>query len=387
MTLNELFLGSALITIDSIDPEAFCNKLRDACRIISLSICNEQITAKVYYAELKKAVKLLDSECCVYSVRECRGVIYHLSRYSGRYGILLGVLLAIVITAYMSNIAMKIEINCEYADEKLINNVLAVLDTEGVHPGTFLPSLNCLKIEAAIFDMFDDISWVSVGSEGSKVIVNLMLAPEKADYQTKRIPSNIVATRDGVIVDAKVLAGELSVLIGDAVAENDLLVSGIVERRNDVAYYYHSIAEIIAEFEQEYLITQNYIDTTQIYGESVYKTHLKFYDYILGSDESPYENFTAETYEQPLKLFGIELPISICRYKLTEINEDIKVYDRDSAANEAHRKLDILENELLEQYEIIDRKIMFTYDENGVMITANYKLRGDIGRQQYIFAE
>lgn len=387
MTLNQALLGSAVIKIDSIDPKALCNKLLDSCKAISLSTAGESITVKIYYTDLKKVISLLEHESCIYKVENCCGILYKLSKYSKRYGIFIGVLLSVIVIVYMSNIAMSIQINCEYAYESLIDDVLSVLKDLGVYPGAFLPSINCLKIEAEIFEVFDDISWVSVGCEGSKVIVNMTLAPQKSEYQTKRIPSNIVASRDGVIVDAKVLAGELSVLIGDAVSEDELLVSGIVERQNGTAYYYHSIGEIIAEFDEIYTVRQSYIDKAQVTGSSVYKTHFKLYDYIFGNNKPPYENFTEEEYEQVLTVFGIKLPLCICHYKLTEIKEDIKFYDNDSATEQARKKLDILERELLAQYEIIDSDITVSYDENGVVLTVKYTLRGNIGKQEYIFAD
>lgn len=386
MVLDQILLGSAVITVECFDSKDLCNKLLSVCRVISLTLSDEKLVAKVHYTELRYLLKLIDKENLNYTVSECKGVLYRLSRYSKRYGIFTGVIIAIALVIYLSNIVMDIRINCEYADEETISDVLAVMNDLGVCPGAFIPSINCMKIEAEIFEAFEDISWVSVGSEGSKIIVNLTLAPAKVEYQTKRVPSNIVASREGVIVNANVLAGELSVLIGDAVSKGEILISGIVERRNGITYYYHSIGEVIAEFEQSYTIEQNYIDIVQTNGDVTYKTHLKFYDYILGNRECEYDNFSEESIEHEIKFFGIKSPISVCNFKITEIREDITVYDKEAVTTLLYKKIDTLENELLKKYEIVERDFIITYDENGGRIVANYKLRGDIGTQQIIFA-
>lgn len=387
MIFEEILLGSVVVTVECFDTKDLCNKLLSVCKVISLSPYENKLVFKIHFLDLKKVTKLLIKENLNYTIDKYKGVLCYLSKYSKRFGIFIGMIIGTALVIYLSNVVMEIDINCKYADEDMISDVLSVMKSLGVYPGAFVPSINCMKIESELFDAFNDISWVSVGSEGSKITVNLILSPEKVEYQTKRIPSNTVASRDGIIVDAKVFAGELSVLIGDAVAKGDILISGIVERRNGVTYYYHSIGEIIAEFEQDYTIEQNYIDVTQTSGDVTYKTHLKFYDYILGSVKCGYKNYSEESTQCEIKLFGFKLPISVCSFKLTEIKEDITVYDKEAVTLLLHKKVDTLEKRLLKQYQIIECNIDISYDENGGKLVANYKLRGDIGTQQIIFAD
>lgn len=384
---DELILGSIAIKIDCFEPEKLMDRIYSSCKVLSLYVNDDTIYVTIRPQQMNKLFDLLNKSECIYEITNQTGFCYIIRKYIRRYGIILGTVLACTIVILLSNMVMKIEI-IGTDDDKLKSEILGVLKNEGLYAGAFLPSINFMELESKLSSISDDIAWASIGHEGSLVCVNIIESTDKQVFLSKRIPSNIVASRDGIIVNAEVLSGKLCVLIGSAVSKGEILVSGIVERANGRAYYYHSIANITAEFDESFEIHQDYVCKTSTYGEVTYEKGLKFFDYelTLPSLRNYQGEFSKESKTVKLDIFGLELPFGIITNKYSEIITDVKLYTTQTALEEAYRRLEIIEDNLLEGNEIIHRNVTEICDETGVTLIVTYKLQGDIGKQVEIFA-
>lgn len=384
---EELIFGSITVKIDCFEPEKVIDKIYMVCKVLSLYTDADSIYVKIRPQQAKKLFDLLEKSECVYEITNQRGLWFIIGKYVKRFGIIFGAFFACAIVIFLSNTAMKIEISGT-DDDKLKSEILGVLKSEGVYAGAFLPSINFMELESKLYSISNDIAWASIGHEGSLVCVNITESTNKQVVLSKRIPSNIVASRDGVIVNAEVLSGKLCILIGSAVSEGELLVSGIVERTNGMAYYYHSIANITAEFEECFEIHQDYVCKSSTYGEVSYVKSLKFFDYelILPSLAKLKGDYSKESDIVMFDIFGFELPLGIVTNKYSEIVTDVKLYTTETALEEAYRRLEIIEDNLLDGNEILHREVTELCDETGVTLKVIYKLQGDIGKQVEIFA-
>ena len=384
---DELILGSVTVKIDCFELEKVIDKIYSTCKVLFLYTDNDSIYVKIRPKQTKKLFDSLDKSHCAYEITNQTGLWFIIGKYIKRYGITLGAVLACTIVILLSNMVMKIEI-IGTDDDKLKSEILGVLKNEGLYAGAFLPSINFMELESKLYSISDDIAWASIGHEGSLVCVNITESTNKQVILSKRIPSNIVASRDGIIVNAEVLSGKLSVLIGSAVSKGELLVSGIVERANGRAYYYHSIANITAEFEESFEIHQDYVCKSSTYGDVTYEKSLMFFDYelTLPSFKNHQGEYSKESKTVMLDIFGLELPFGIVTNKYSEIITDVKLYTTQTALEEAYRRLEIIEDNLLEGNEIIHRNVTEICDETGVTLIVTYKLQGDIGKQLEIFA-
>ena len=165
--------------------------------------------------------------------------------------------------------------------------------------------MNFLKLEATLDRVLDDIAWVSIGHSGSVITINVSMPTIGVESEERRIPCNIVASRDGVIVKADVLVGEFTSLIGSAVKKGDLLVSGIVENSNGMAYYRHSIANIIAEYNQTITIEQGLYDVDISDGAVHYMKYLQFFELDIPISRNPDtgESYVSAERIEPVKFF------------------------------------------------------------------------------------
>ncbi len=381
-------LGTVTFSIHGFDLGRLLDQIRSSFRIIAAESESDHLTVTVPYLQKANVLNLLSGSNCVYHIESEKGILRVLSKYKRRYGMILGLILGIVLAIAISQFVMKIDIVYSgETNQELTDDIIALLDECGLNAGAYIPNINFDQVESKLYSDLDDLGWISIGYEGSVVTVNVHEATLKTKEKRSYAPSNLIASRSGVIVDARVLAGQLNVTLGSAVNEGELLVDGIVESRNGLVYYYHSIGEIIAEFDDEYILRQDYVDVSQKDGK-VYTTYsVQLFDF-----EVPVSNVSVGNYRtvQEVKracVLGIQLPIFINKYTHTSIVEDIRYYTYDEANDELTRRICILEKGILKAYEILDKEIVELTDELGVTFIIKYKLRGDIAKQQPIFAK
>lgn len=269
-------IGVITVRIDGFDMGVVINRLRKECKVISLNAKGDTIYATLPFFYEKKLEEISSGNSCVLEITSRKGIYFHLRKYRKRYGFVFGIIAAMVLSIFLSNIVFSIRI-VGTDDESVIYEVREILEEEGLKAGAFIPNLNFLNLQTRLFAIDDDISWVSIGNSGSVVTVNLRLVNEKAGTDEGRIPCNIIATEDAQIVDINVLVGHLEILIGDAVAKGDLLVSGYVERGNGRVYFYHSIANITAVFERTVTFEQSIYERKVVDGETHYSKSLSVF--------------------------------------------------------------------------------------------------------------
>lgn len=382
--LYKYIIGTVTVKIQGFDLDKLCNEIASKCKVLMLCKESDCLIVKLSWLDRNKLMVIINDNSCVYEVLSEKGLFRYIYNYRHRYGLIVGAVLVLILTIFLSNFAIRIDFIFEGDyDEEISDDVTSLLESRGLTVGTYLPNVDFRSLNADIASQFNNISFLSIGNKGPVVLVNIGLSPDKAEFQEKRMPSNIVAERDGVIVMPIVLSGELSVLIGDAVSEGELLVSGIVDSRNGKTYYYHSIGEIIAEFEEQYIFRQSFVDVTQTYGKAKTVYSISLFDLNIPFGIVPKGNYI-ESYKDIIRLgsFG-----AIEKHEFRELTEDIIDYTEESARYELNRRIETLEESTLSDYEILSREISETVDESGITYLIKYKLKGDIGKQQPIFAK
>lgn len=380
--------GTTLIKATGFEEQKLLDDIKNECKVISLNKKNDAINIEVGFFDSKKAINLCKEQGFVVEILREKGIAFTAIRYLKRYGLLLGIAISLALIIYFSNIVMRIDI-VGTSDTAVLHEITGILNSQGVSPGSYIPKINFTQANFNLTKLCDKIAWSSISHSGSVIKVEVALVTPKEETEDKRIPSNIVAQRDGVIVKAEVLSGILEVLVGDAVAKGDLLVSGVIERRNGVTYYYHSFGNILAEYEDEIIINQNYNLTQKSYGDTHYTKSLRIFD---ADFDLPRLKFKTGNYDIAsdtvyLYFFGIKLPIGITTKAHTEVVYDNKLLSTEQAFYEAYRLLDNYEKNILKNEEIVARNVEEIMTEQGVQLKVRYKLIGEIGVQQEIFAK
>lgn len=389
MMIDSVIFGSVTLKIDGFDVNLLSEELYKQCKVISLYESGDSLFATIPGSQLRKAESLCSQSNCVFEVIKTRGVIFRLKKYFRRFGFLAGALVACTLIFYLSNTVMKVVI-VGPADDAQKAEIRQILSAEGVRAGTYIPSVNFLKLSAGLVAQSDSVAWASIGNVGSVVYVNVSMATNRLSAENTRIPSNIVSDRDAVIVKAEVMTGQLKVLVGDAVCKGQLLVSGLVEYETGPARYFHSRANIVGRYEQRAEFSQKYREITQIRGETVYRRSLKFFELEIPLPSGLLKdgaNYEIVTENVPVKLFGITLPFSIETAAYTELIEDEKDYSDAEALKSLYRRLELYEKNLLSGQKIISREVSEVRDGDGITLSAYYVLEGQIGEVSEIYID
>ena len=124
--------------------------------------------------------------------------------------------------------AIDFEGNHSLTDDMLLD----FLAQNGVDYGTPKNGINIEELEAGLRERFDVITWASARLEGTKFVVKLkendLAVPETEGERDAWPGSDLVATRDGVVVSILTRQGVPQVTAGSEVHAGDELVSGAV---------------------------------------------------------------------------------------------------------------------------------------------------------------
>ena len=319
-------------------------------------------------------------------IAEKRGIRFKAYRYRNRYGLIAGALAYGLILLLCSGIVWDINItgNERISDE----SILEFLAENGIYPGASRKELDTTLTELNALLSFEDLAWISIENEGSRVNVKLnerISNPENG--LSISTPCNIVASHEGIIVEAEVYRGTMLYETGSGVAEGDIIVSGIINDGAGNISINHADAKIIAEYEEEVSFYQQFSTVEKVKtNEKHYSEYFKLFGFTFPNKAEQYTGgytYTSNSYE--VRLFGIKMPWTRVLVEGTK-TEDIEVTRTvNDVKRLLERELEMYELNFLKKQEIIDRDIEYERDENGIKLICRFTLRGNIASQSEIF--
>lgn len=166
--------------------------------------------------------------------------------------------LGIFLIIFFSSLIFNIEIDLKNGDLK--NKILKELNSNGIAVYNFKKNYNDLnKIKANIKNKYiNEIEWLEIENDG--VICKIKVIERLIEKENNsNLPSNIIATKDGLILDLYSRSGELIKNKYDYVNKGDVIISGIIHRNEDIVNYVRSQGIIYAE--TWYKVSINYPTT------------------------------------------------------------------------------------------------------------------------------
>lgn len=319
-------------------------------------------------------------------IAEKHGLAFRVYKYRNRYGLILGAV-AYALTIFLcSTVVWDI---CVIGNERITTaSVLDFLAENGIYAGVARKNVSTTVNELKAMLNFDDLAWISIEAEGSRVNVKIN---ERIDNPRSGLPPstpcNITAERDGVIVSAEIYGGTMLYEIGSGVKKDDVLVSGIVTDGAGNTSVQHADAKIIAEFEEEVSFYREFVTTEQVKTNEKYQDeYIKLFGFTFPHKSSEYLDgytYTSDSYR--VSLFGLTMPWS--RIEVTGVKtKDVEVTRSvNDVKTLLEKELEMYERNFLDDYEIIDREIQYDRDEKGIKATCKYTLQGNIAVQSEIF--
>jgi len=278
------------------------------------------------------------------AVLEKKGLPFFMRDVRRRKVFTAGLLGSLAVLLLMSRFLWAIEFvgNEQLTDEMLMN----FLRTQAVVYGMKQKDLDLEQLEDLLREKFPQITWASMKLEGTKLTVWVKEndLPQKAsqleEAQNWEYGADLVAAKDGTVVEILTRKGVPAVKKGDMVKKGDILVSGQVPVRNDdqtVREWQTCIsdADIWIAYEQEVNLDQLFSYEYKNYTGK--QQSLRFFTmgkkrYLLGNGNCHFVKYDEVVQQQRIQLFSqIDLPVAVGEISYREYLPVEALYDENSA--------------------------------------------------------
>ncbi len=199
---------------------------RDGIPLWNIKNIKGNITASTTingYLSIRKAAKKSGMQLMVV---ERKGLIFFLKRNKIRLGLLIGVVIFACVIYTLSQFVWSVSLvgNVDLQEDYL----LSVFESYGVKVGATIYSIDDNDIAQKVVSDIPELSWAAINRKGNVVVIEVREktpAPEKYDNS---VPTNLIASENGLILSIDVLYGNEEIKPGSAVTKGDLLISGVI---------------------------------------------------------------------------------------------------------------------------------------------------------------
>lgn len=154
------------------------------------------------------------------------GLPFQLRKLSSRPVLWIGTVLLFSGIALLSSRVWIIRIGeTKTVDPQQIRELLR---ERGIYPGAFLRGPILITASNDLSAQIREAAWIGLDREGVLIDVKVVEALPESVKRTDRIPSDVVAEKDGVVTSIQLMRGQARVKVGDRVKAGDVLISGTV---------------------------------------------------------------------------------------------------------------------------------------------------------------
>ncbi|WP_281975953.1 sporulation protein YqfD [Halobacillus litoralis] len=323
---------------------------------------------------------------CKLTIKSGKGVPFLYKHLLRKVSLLVAFFAAIAVIFLLANTLWSIKV--EGLTPELESNVEEKLNSYGVSPGKLTIGMSDPnELQQKLLDDIPDLLWIGVKKQGTSYH---LYGVEKTRHDTdmNKKPSNLVASKKGMVVETFIKKGRPMVSVYDVVKKGQVLATGqLVEEEN---IFVHSDGDVIAEtwykveqnlpMKQVMLLTDGTVESE--YHLQIADIKLPIWGWWRGNEG----RFREETFVSDWKLFGIRSPLNI---KTTDhYSVDPKAYE---SSKKELEKLGVatakrsLQQELDVDAEIKEEKVLHLGEENGkVKLILLYKVHENIAVTKYI---
>lgn len=320
----------------------------------------------------------------VLELTEKRGLPFLFSRYRRRYGMLAGLIFSLFLMLFSQLFVWKITVSGNVLmTSSEIENALADC---GISVGSFIPDIDVSGDANILLMNCRELSSAAISIKGTHLHISVLERTQIPDIVDENGFYNVIAERDGIIIDIDAADGTPEVREGEAVYKGELLINSFIEGTNGSFRPTHARGIVYAAVEEHFVSKIPLSRIAKVYtGKSERKSAYKVLGWeipFISSLECDYDYFDAVATEKTVKLFGfIELPIQVSSVLYTEYVLEERVIDEQRA--------EILANEELSDHlayldlEVLSCETEFMIDkEKGICVLhANAVLKQNIAKE------
>lgn len=372
----------------------FSERFLNLCNVNGLSLWNvakkgSELHASTDIKSYKQMHTFARRTGSVVRMTRKAGAPFLLHRYKHRVGILVGLAVFVVAIAVLTSFVWSVEVE----GNKVLKSeeITSFYEKMGVKKGARSSSFDLRGLESAGMAEFPEISWISINTYGSKVVIEIreaVLAPERIE---KEKPCNIIALQDGLIVKMEVYAGFPLLKEGDSVAPGDMIVSGVSESIvTKDTFYKRASAKVIARRTRAITVNVEKKEEIKTFSEKVKKrNYITFFNIKipLYIGKEPQGQFKLESEDKDLRVGKTVLPLSFHKREYRQFDSSEKTLDiqemTEKGKNDIREKLKHIKE--LEKCESEEFSVEET--EKGLKVTGTFVTLEEIGQQQEIQLE
>lgn len=371
--LIKYFKGVLRIKLISNTPERFLN----ICNANNISMWNlQRIDGEYYfniypseYYRLKTILKKTASKTVIVGKT---GAPFLAFRYRKHHCFVAGILLAFFMLYIISLFVWDISVegNVMITDDVILD----ALKANGTTHGMFLKQISCDELEKYLRSQFNDLTWVSVEINGTRLIIHVKENDEDYVELKENSVCDLTASRAGTIHSIVTRSGTPMVQVGDEVSEGDVLVSGIVTVYDDYGEVISTkevradadiLLDTVYEYEDELKIKYTYKIFT---GEQKKFLYVKFMDSLIRIGLNPkYEKYETLLTDSQIKLNeNFYLPVHYGSITYNEYREETAKYTQEEAETILNGRLSYFLEDLEEKgVQIIGKDVKMYKDAYG----------------------
>ena len=288
-------------------------------------------------------------------ILEKHGLPFFFYRSKKRMAFFLGIILCTGLLFFLTGRLWKIDVvgNVRNSTPEIIE----FLEERGIAHGMSKNRISCSEIVAEIRENYPDITWVSAKLEGTRLLLTIKEGIFVQGTEGKKTTAcNITAERGGEIVRMITRAGVPVKKAGEMCQKGDVLVSGLLELKNDsqeVIRYeaVHADADIYIKRQKAYYRELPMIyDTEEQTGKEKRGIYLKTGRIYLGIGDQIGDSCSQTVEERKLHLTeSFQLPVSVGYIMQKQYKTVKKEYTEEEALKLAWYTLQLHEEKLIQK--------------------------------------
>lgn len=315
-------------------------------------------------------------------IRQKCGMPFFFSQNKKRKGLVIGIVLFLFLLSFLSSMVWSVRVvgNENVSEEE----ILTVVNELGIHVGTRKSKIHASEIAEEITEKIETLSWAAVNVDFSRVIIEVREATPKPEMSDMKTPSNIIAAEDGVLTRLDVYSGTPMQLEGSAILKGDLLISGIMENKDNSERLKGASGHAYARVERPFSFTGKETEVAVCQAE-----HSRKLLYFFGM-KFPLGKPLGESAFSVLHLLqnsNTVLPLGFitehsAEYAVKEEPLEPQIYNMLSAM-----RFFKFQKKILTEGKILEETVHISKDKNGQTIEGMFICEKDIGKKQEIFVE
>lgn len=246
------------------------------------------------------------------------GLGFFISKNKIRSGLAVGAIAFLLILITLSQFVWRIEVvgNAEIEDEV----ILSEFEGYGIKTGAKISDLDLKAITENVLRDMPELSWAKVNKKGSMLCIEIREKRKIPEFYDASVPTNVVASEDGLVLSSDVLRGTEEVKVGSAVRKGDLLISGIVAHRDGSEELLHADGIVRAETKDIFEFSRQNLN---VYSLTDYKKkyELFFFGFVIPIGINPAGDLISENASY-LQSGDVILPVGLIKTTGLVFSED-----------------------------------------------------------------